>query len=112
VKEKAPVDLRRYQRTPLSLPVEFVVKGSTERVTGRATDVSLGGMFIETPSPPAFSAELVVLLTPPQVKKPIDLKAVVRWTRADGMGVQFGLLGARETHTLTELSRGGVKAPP
>lgn len=106
MKEKAPVDLRRYQRAPVNLPVEFVVKGATGRVAGRATDVSLGGMFIETAKPPAFSEELVVHLAPPQVKKPIALKAVVRWTRADGMGVQFGLLGARETHAITELTRG------
>jgi type IV pilus assembly protein PilZ len=30
------------------------------------------------------------------------LPAVVRWTSKDGMGVQFGLLGARETHEITE----------
>ena len=105
MKEKAPVDLRRHQRAPLSLPVEFVVRGSTDRVSGRAKDISLGGMFIETATPPAFSEELVVHLALPKVKKPIALKAVVRWTRTGGMGVQFGLLGARETHAITELTR-------
>ncbi|HEV3193725.1 MAG TPA: PilZ domain-containing protein [Polyangiaceae bacterium] len=105
MKEKAPVDLRRHQRAPLNLPVEFIVRGSTDRVPGRATDVSLGGMFIETAKPPAFSEELVVHLALPEVKKPIALKAVVRWTRTGGMGVQFGLLGARETHAITELTR-------
>ncbi len=105
MKEKTPIDLRHHQRAALSLQVEFVVKGSTERVSGRATDVSLGGMFIETAKPPAFSQELVVHLTPPGLKKPTALKAVVRWTRTGGMGIQFGLLGARETHAITELTR-------
>jgi type IV pilus assembly protein PilZ len=31
------------------------------------------------------------------------LPGIVRWTNAHGMGVQFGLLGAKETHTITEL---------
>jgi hypothetical protein len=30
---------------------------------------------------------------------------VVRWVRDGGMGVQFGLLGAVETHIITEISR-------
>jgi hypothetical protein len=33
----------------------------------------------------------------------------VRWTRSDGMGVQFGLIGARETHAITELTRAKEK---
>ena len=106
MKDKTPVDLRHYRRTPVSLAVEFVVKGTTEQISGRAKDLSLGGMFIETSKPSAFSEELVVHLALPKGKTPIALKAVVRWTRADGMGVQFGLLGARETHAITELTRG------
>ena len=34
-----------------------------------------------------------------------QIPGVVRWTRPDGMGVQFGLLGARETHAITELTK-------
>ena len=37
------------------------------------------------------------------------LPAVVRWVRNGGMGVQFGLLGARETHTITELAHAAQK---
>jgi type IV pilus assembly protein PilZ len=29
--------------------------------------------------------------------------AVVRWSKPDGMGVQFGVMGARETHALTQM---------
>ena len=35
-------------------PVEFVAKGSAERIAGRARDISLGGMFIETATPLPF----------------------------------------------------------
>lgn len=99
------LELRRHNRAPLDVTVEFVIKGSDKHLTGRAKDISLGGMFIETSSPIAFSSELVVHVTLPSQKTPFALPGVVRWTRADGMGVQFGLIGARETHAITELTR-------
>jgi type IV pilus assembly protein PilZ len=104
-KRRTVQELRRHHRAPLDVTVEFVGKGSVERTAGRARDISLGGMFIETPSPLPFSSELVVHLTLPTQKGPFALPGVVRWTRADGMGVQFGLIGARETHAITELTR-------
>lgn len=102
------VELRRYQRTPVDVAVEFVAKGSGERSPGRAKDISVGGMYVETPTPAAFGAEIVVHVLLPGQKASLALPAVVRWTRAGGMGLQFGLLGARETHAITALS---TKAP-
>lgn len=98
-------DLRRYQRAPIDAPVEFVAKGGAQRVAGHATDISLGGMFIRTEAPLAFGAELVVHVTLPRQRAPFALPAVVRWVGPAGMGVQFGLIGARETHAITELTR-------
>ena len=97
------VDLRRHQRTPIDLAVEFLVQGSDRRYPAVAKDVSIGGMFVETPVPLPFATQLAILLPHPS-GKPLVLPAVVRWTQAAGMGVQFGLLGARETHALTELA--------
>lgn len=99
------VELRRHNRAPVDVPVEFVGKGATERSAGRARDISLGGMFIETDKPLPFSAEVVVHVTLPSQKAPFALPGVVRWNRNGGMGVQFGLIGARETHAITELTR-------
>jgi type IV pilus assembly protein PilZ len=98
------VELRRYVRAPIDVAVEFVAKGSTASFPGRATDVSLGGMFIRTSRPASFSAEIRVRVTLPGQKAAFDLPAVVRWTRPDGMGIQFGLLGARETHAIISLA--------
>jgi uncharacterized protein (TIGR02266 family) len=98
------IDLRRHQRAPLDVNVEFVGKGSNERYRGRAKDISLGGMFVETPQALAFSSELTVHITLPGQKVPFALPGVVRWTRDGGMGVQFAMLGARETHAITELT--------
>jgi hypothetical protein len=99
------VELRRHRRTSLDVPVEFVTKGSNERISGKARDISLGGMFIVTSTPLPFSAEIVVHVILPSQKTPLAFPGVVRWTRGDGMGVQFGLIGARETHAITELTR-------
>ena len=100
------VELRRYQRAPLDVPVEFVAKGKAQRLGGRAKDISLGGMYVVTPEPLEFGAELVVHVSLPGHKAPFALPAVVRWSRTgDGMGLQFGLIGARETHAITELTK-------
>jgi PilZ domain len=85
--------------------VEFVAKGTSERLRGSCKDISIGGMFIETTSPLAFKAELVVHVTLPGQNTAFALPGVVRWTRKDGMGIQFGMLGARETHAITEVAK-------
>jgi Tfp pilus assembly protein PilZ len=66
-------------------------------------DISLGGMFVRTEAPAAFGAELVLHIRLPGAGTETHFPGVVRWTRPDGMGVQFGLLGARETHAITEI---------
>jgi uncharacterized protein (TIGR02266 family) len=100
------VEQRRHQRAPIDVAVEFVAKGSAERAAGHVKDVSVGGMFIVTPTPLPFGAELVVHVTLPGQKAAFALPGVVRWSRTgEGMGVQFGLLGARETHAITELTK-------
>lgn len=101
------MELRRYARVPFAVDVEFVAKGRDQKQPGRSQDISLGGMFISTSSPLAFKAELTVYLTMPGEHAPFALPAVVRWTRPDGMGVQFGNIGARETFAITEYTRQG-----
>ncbi len=81
----------------------FVVKGREERATGVIRDIGLGGVFVETSTPAAFGAELVVHVHIPGELSAFALPGVVRWVRADGMGVQFAMLGARETYAITEI---------
>ncbi len=99
------IELRRYQRAALDVAVELTPKGGGERRPARAKDISLGGMFVECGQPLPFSSELVVHVTLPGHRAPFAIPAVVRWTRPDGMGLQFGLLGARETHAITGLTK-------
>ena len=101
------VEQRRHARAPLDVPASFTLKGKTEQphTGGLAKDVSVGGMFVETSSPAAFGADVVIHLTLPGSNDPVALPGVVRWVRDGGMGVQFGLLGAMETHLITEIGR-------
>jgi len=100
------VELRRTPRAPIDLPVAFVSKAQeTDRRGGRAKDISLGGMFVETVDPPSFGAEVVIELTLPGQRSAFAIPGVVRWTHPDGMGVQFRTLSARETFAITEIVR-------
>jgi hypothetical protein len=106
------VEQRRSHRALLAAPVQVKRKGSDEVADGRARDVSVGGMFVETTSQFAFGADVVVYAVLPGQKEPFALPAVVRWTRHDGIGLQFGLLGARETHLITEVVRSAAPKQP
>ena len=88
---------------PFTEAVVFAKKGSDARAQGQSTDISLGGMFIETRTPEAFGAEVVIHVHVPGEPSAFALPGIVRWVASDGMGVQFGNLGARETFAITEL---------
>lgn len=78
--------------------------GSTFTAKGR--DISIGGMFVESQEAVTFGEELSIEVRLPRAKQALVLPAIVRWLGPGGFGVQFGLLGARETHALSELYRG------
>lgn len=99
------VELRRFSRVPLQISVEFSIEGRSERYSGRAQDISLGGMFIEIDHAPPFNANVVVYAQLPLEKSAFNLPGVVRWLGDGGMGIQFKLLGVRETHAITEIVR-------
>ncbi len=99
------IEQRRYARAPIDAQVTFTVKGKPERLTGRGKDIAVGGMFVETETPAAFGADVILLVALPGADEPLAFPGVVRWVRNGGMGVQFGLLGAIETHIITEIGR-------
>jgi type IV pilus assembly protein PilZ len=102
------IEKRRYARATIDLPVSFALKGGAGQEGGIGKDISIGGIFIETDAAAPFGAEVVVRVrfkTPSGNAQDFDLPGVVRWVRDGGMGVQFGLLGALETHAITELGK-------
>lgn len=101
VRRKATAEARRDERSTLELVVKFFVDGVEH--LGTATNISVGGVFVATDAPAAFGATIMVELDLPNAADPLCITSFVRWTNADGMGLQFDLMGARETHALTEL---------
>jgi len=94
-------DKRRHPRVPVNLPISCEV-ANQGTVTGTLVDVSMGGAFVSAEKAPAFGAEVTIVGDLPGAPG-ARLPAVVRWSKPGGFGVQFGLLGARETHALNHL---------
>lgn len=94
-------ELRRHPRKPVRTPVTVVVADGT-RLSGHCRDLSVGGMFVEMPASLPFGTSLRAEMTLPLVGS-AALPAIVRWVTPEGLGLQFGLLGARETHAITAL---------
>ena len=70
---------------------------------GMAKDISIGGMFIEATGTLPFGTEVTIVGRFPGMKAELRLPGIVRWAKPTGFGVQFGSLGARETHAISEL---------
>lgn len=69
---------------------------------GVARDLSIGGMLVESTFPASFGDEVVVRI-PLTDRGPLNLRGIVRWSREGAIGIQFGLLGARETYAITQM---------
>ena len=93
---------RVHPRIPINIDVSCEIKDAAA-VTGVAKDLSLGGMFIESEQTLGFGADITIVIRLPGASSESRLPAVVRWSKPGGFGVQFGLLGARETHAITTL---------
>jgi hypothetical protein len=102
--EAAVQDKRVHPRIPLNAAVVCEVSGA-ETIHGRVKDISVGGMFIVSDAQVTFGTEVSIVLRLPNTKADYRLPGVVRWLNPGGFGVQFGLLGARETHAISELFR-------
>ena len=95
-------DKRLHPRVIVNTTVSCEVRaGST--FTGLAKDISIGGMFVESTEIVPFGTEVTIVGRFVGTKADLRLPAIVRWAKPDGFGVQFGSLGARETHAISEL---------
>ncbi|HEU5075295.1 MAG TPA: PilZ domain-containing protein [Polyangiaceae bacterium] len=92
---------REHPRTPIDADIICEIDG--ESYQALAKDISLGGMFIEADFVPPFGAKMQIVCRLPGMQSDSSLPAVVRWVKPGGFGIQFGLLGARETHAITSL---------
>jgi hypothetical protein len=97
-------DKRQHPRREIE--IELVLRsGDGAEGTGRTHDMSQGGAYILTSMQLGFGSTITIELMLPGLGK-TSFPAVVRWIKPDGVGVQFGLLGARQTHALGDLVAG------
>ena len=89
----------------MELPISVLYSDGTV-MRGIAKNISLGGAYVEVDAPAPFGASVVLVVSLPGLAERVQIESVVRWNTPYGMGVQFGLMGARATHALTEALRG------
>jgi uncharacterized protein (TIGR02266 family) len=91
----------RYERR---LEVEIVADG--KRQVGQSRNISLGGMFVESPEVLAVQTTIQVRFRVPTQPEPIDVTGEVRWAergtpgQPHGMGIRFHGLRARDVWAL------------
>ena len=96
------IEKRKHPRKSLHPPIS-VRYGDGTVLTGVCSDISLGGAFVEVTRVEPFGAKVTALLRLPGIEKDVEVESTVRWTTPRGMGLQFGLMGARETHAIVSL---------
>jgi type IV pilus assembly protein PilZ len=74
---------------------------------GVITDLALGGLFAECDEQAQVATAVTLLVKHGACT--LRIPAVVRWTSERGMGMQFGLLGAREAQVIADLSESRSK---
>ena len=97
---EAPVTGRRvHERYQCDLPVTLTTED--EELTGRATNISLGGMHIALDSGRLpYGTKGTLRFRVPALKEDASVEVVVRWVTPNGAGVQFGSLRAIEVWAL------------
>jgi len=98
-------DKRSHPRVSVDIRVTCEPKDGSP-FAGVVKDISIGGMFVEAAEQPPFGTEVTIIARLPGMKSDSRLPGVVRWSKPGGLGIQFGLLGARETHAISELMKG------
>ncbi len=97
---------RRHHRVPLEATVTCRSTDSESfQCEATAQDISLGGMYLRSANQPPLGRKLELSFQLPGNQTPLRLPAVVRWFANDGFGVQFQLLGAKETHAITRYTQ-------
>ncbi|MES1183267.1 MAG: PilZ domain-containing protein [Myxococcales bacterium] len=101
--QRAPrIDKRSHQRAPIEIAV-VCERQDGSSIGGTARDIGIGGMFIESNEQPDYAEPVVIVGRLPGARHDVRLPGVVRWSKANGFGVQFGSLGAQETHAILSL---------
>ena len=97
---------RQHLRKQATYPVLFTLPDGSRR-PGICSNISLGGLRIDTPDPMPFGSTLTVLIELDDQDGGTSLPGIVRWTTPGSMGIQLGLLSARATYALLRILENG-----
>ncbi len=90
-------DKRKHLRAPLVAEIQYLCDSSV--LNARISDISIGGLFIDTVNPLELGKTVKFRMTvPPEISdKPIVGEGVVSWRQAMmGMGVRFTRMGRED----------------
>jgi type IV pilus assembly protein PilZ len=110
LKEQKLREKREYQRAPLDVTVKITSPEGREWETV-SIDISVGGMFLGGLAPLETGSSVTLQFALARLGQ-VSLPAFIRWSAPSGFGVQFGLLGARETHAIGGLVRQAAELTP
>jgi len=83
---------RKHQRYPIEIPVDWKATDSDDVFISCTEDLSAGGAFVRTLSPPPIGTPVALVLAPSSGKV-LTISGKVSWTRqesgGEGMGVRF-----------------------
>lgn len=99
------IEKRQHPRKAVDLEATIRVEGEQQIIEGRVGDLSIGGMFFLGEGKLAFGTKVTVNIRFPKPSGALDFPAVVRWLGEGGIGLQFGLVGAKETHAIAQAVR-------
>jgi len=104
--EECPTEKRRHVRTDLLKGARVAWQGAAGRLVSRISNLSLGGLFIETPEPPAVGTIMKLLFEAPG--REVRARAIVRRSvPGQGMGVEFVEMGNEDRARLRDLLKAG-----
>jgi hypothetical protein len=98
---------RRDSKPEIEVPrkASFAADTSSERAAGWIVRLSIVGVEIESLQPPGTGAEVVVWASLVEGEGEVVLRGRVQWATATRFAVQFGPLGAKDTHAIVRASR-------
>jgi hypothetical protein len=91
---------RTSTRHDVSLAAKLTIDGTPRDAS--VVNLSLGGALVDAGTRLAMGTRLHIAFRIPTLEDPIDVGAVVRWSDARGVGVQFDGLRARDVWALGE----------
>jgi Tfp pilus assembly protein PilZ len=93
-------DNRRQTRHEVSIPAKLTVDGTSNDCT--MLNLSLGGAQIAAHAKYAMGQRVKIAFHVPAMTDAIEVGGTVRWSNADGVGIQFDGLRARDVWALNE----------